>query len=353
MSRLSKEYKRTLAIAGLILGVFLFLKTLVFFESGSEDSNIKSMYDALWYSLVTLSTVGYGDFYPVTPRGKIMAIVLVIGSLGVLSYIVGQISLLITSYMEKKKTGQFGTKLNNHFVIIGWDDFSKQVANQIVKAGHKIAIITNSKNDVDLIRESYPNDQVFVLFADYDNYDALSKTNIEKCSKVFINFDDDSKTLIHIINIQKRYKNLKFVVILNSQDLKDTFRSVGVTFIVSKNEIASKLVASYIFEPDAAFLTEDIMETSLEGDDHDIVQFKVIAENPFMAKKYEEVFLEMKKTYNSVLLGISKANQDYKVLKNPEHNCLVEDNDYLILMADGPAKKAISRDFNISDGRFD
>ncbi len=350
---MSKEYKRTLAIAALILGVFLFLKTLVFFESGSEDSNIKSMYDALWYSLVTLSTVGYGDFYPVTPRGKIMAIVLVIGSLGVLSYIVGQISLLITSYMEKKKTGQFGTKLNNHFVIIGWDDFSKQVANQIVKAGHKIAIITNSKNDVDLIRESYPNDQIFVLFADYDNYEALAKTNIEQCSKVFINFDDDSKTLIHIINIQKRFSNLKFVVILNSQDLKDTFRSVGVTYIVSKNEIASKLVASYIFEPDAAFLTEDIMETSLEGDDHDIVQFKIMGQNPFIGRKYEEVFLEMKKTYNSVLLGISKSNQDYTVLKNPENNCLVEENDYLILMADGPAKKVISKDFNISDGRFD
>tara|TARA_R110002072_G_scaffold5124_6_gene34215 strand:+ start:452 stop:1387 length:936 start_codon:yes stop_codon:yes gene_type:complete len=311
------------------------------------------MYDALWYSLVTLSTVGYGDFYPVTPRGKIMAIVLVIGSLGVLSYIVGQISLLITSYMDKKKTGQFGTKLSNHFVIIGWDDFSKQVVSQIVKAGHKIAIITNSKNDVDLIRDSYPSDQVFVLFADYDNYDALAKTNIEKCSKVFINFDDDSKTLIHIINIQKRYKNLEFVVILNSQDLKDTFRSVGVTFIVSKNEIASKLVASYIFEPDAAFLTEDIMETSLEGDDHDIVQFKIIENNPFLGKRYEDVFLELKKTYNAVLMGISKSNQSNKVLKNPAQNCIIEENDYLILMADGPAKLNISKDFNISDGRFD
>lgn len=353
MKRLSKEYKRTLAVVALLIGVFIFLNTLVLFESTSEESNIKNIYDALWYSLVTLSTVGYGDYYPVTPRGKIMAIVLVIGSLGVLSYIVGQISLLITSYMDKKKTGQFGTKLDNHFVIIGWDDFSKQVASQIVKAGHKIAIITNAKNDVELIRESYPSDQIFVLFADYDNYDALAKTNIEKCSKVFINFDDDTKTLIHIINIQKRYKNLKFVVILNSQDLKDTFRSVGVTFIVSKNEIASKLVASYIFEPDAAFLTEDIMETSLDGEDHDIVQFKIIQENPFLNKKYEEVFLEMKMNYNSVLLGISKSKEAYKVLKNPAVNCLVEENDYLIMMADGPAKKLISKDFNISDGRFD
>lgn len=311
------------------------------------------MSDALWYSLVTLSTVGYGDYYPVTPKGKIMAIVLVIGSLGVLSYIVGQISLLITSYMDKKKTGQYGTKLDNHFVIIGWDDFSKQVANQIVKSGHKIAIVTNSKNDVDLIKESYPSDQIFILFADYDNYEALAKTNIEKCSKVFINFDDDTKTLIHIINIQKRYNDLKFVVILNSQDLKDTFRSVGVTYIVSKNEIASKLVASYIFEPDAAFLTEDIMETSLEGDDHDIVQFKVIDENPFLGKKYEDVFLEMKRTYNSVLLGISKSNQGYKVLKNPAKDCLIEQNDYLILMADASAKKGIAKDFNIGDGRID
>lgn len=350
---MNKEYKRALAYVGIILGAFIFLRALVFFESGADDSNIKNMYDALWYSLVTLSTVGYGDYYPVTPKGKIMAIVLVIGSLGVLSYIVGQISLFISSYMEKKKTGQYGTKLNNHFVIIGWDDFSKQVANQIVKAGHKIAIVTNSKNDVDLIKEAYPSDQVFSLFSDYDNYDALVKTNIEKCSKVFINFDDDSKTLIHIINIQKRFKDLKFVVILNSQDLKDTFRSVGVTYIVSKNEIASKLVASYIFEPDAAFLTEDIMETSNEGDDYDIVQFKVRDGNPFLNHNYDQVFGEMKRKYNAVLMGISKANNNYELLKNPSNDCSIEENDYLILMADGAAKQSISSDFKTIDGRID
>lgn len=349
----SKEYKRTLAYLGIVVGVFVFLRALVFFESGAEDSNIKNMYDALWYSLVTLSTVGYGDYYPVTPKGKIMAIVLVVGSLGVLSYIVGQISLLITSYMEKKKTGHYGTKLNNHFVIIGWDDFSKQVANQIVKAGHKIAIVTQSKNDVDLIREAYPSEQVFILFSDYDNYDSLAKTNIQDCSKVFINFDDDTKTLIHIINIQKKYRDLDFVVILNSQDLKDTFKSVGVTYIVSKNEIASKLVASYIFEPDAAFLTEDIMETSNEVDGYDIVQFKIIEGNPFLGHKYTDTFMALKTKYNAVLLGISKANQNYVLLKNPDIDCILENNDYLIMMANGSAKKSLSADFKVNDGRID
>ena len=349
----SKEYKRALAYLLILFGAFIFLRALVFFEGQSEAANIHNIYDALWYSLVTLSTVGYGDFYPVTPQGKILATVLVIGSLGVLSYIVGKISLKINTYMEKRKTGQFGSKLQNHFVIIGWDDFSKQVVNQIVKAGHKVAIIANDRNDIDLINETYTHDQVFCLFADYDNYEAFSKASIENCTKIFINFDDDSKTLIHIINIQKHYKNLDFVVILNSQDLKDTFRSVGVTYIVSKNEIASKLVASYIFEPEAAFFTEDLMETSGDKENFDIVQFKVNSSNPYLQKDYSHSFDHLKQHYNAVLMGISKASQNYRILKNPSAQCTVEQNDYLIMMVDGSVRKKLAKDFDTMDGRLD
>lgn len=349
---LNKEYKKALAYLLTIIGVFVFLRALVFFESQSPDANIKSIYDALWYSLVTLTTVGYGDFYPVTPFGKIFGILVIIGSLGILSYIVGRVSFKITSYMEDVKTGQFGTKMTDHFIIIGWDHFSKQVAHQIVESGRKIAIITDQKSDIDLIKDTYPKNQVFALFADYNNYDALTKLNITKCSKVFINFDDDSRTLIHIINIQKVFKGLDFVVILNSQDLKDTFKSVGVNYIVSKNEIASKLVASYIFEPEAAFFTEDIMETAYTDENYDIVQFKVIATNAYVNRDYQEAFSGLKSDYNAILVGISKAKQNHTLLKNPSEPCTIEQEDYLIIMTNSSAKDKMTIDFGVKDGRL-
>lgn len=60
------------------------------FESKSPDANIQSGGDALWYSIVTITTVGYGDFYPVTPAGRITAVFIMfmgVGIIGVLASI--------------------------------------------------------------------------------------------------------------------------------------------------------------------------------------------------------------------------------------------------------------------------
>lgn len=78
--------KRNLKIVLGALGaylVILILLTLV--ESGAEGSTIKNIWDALWYSVITLTTVGYGDMSPVTGTGRVLGIILALCSLGVLS----------------------------------------------------------------------------------------------------------------------------------------------------------------------------------------------------------------------------------------------------------------------------
>lgn len=80
-------------------GYVLLLALLTFAESSSPDSSIQNFIDALWYSVVTLSTVGYGDMYPVTPLGRIIGVCFVLMSLGVLSFIVGTIISFVNERM--------------------------------------------------------------------------------------------------------------------------------------------------------------------------------------------------------------------------------------------------------------
>jgi len=350
---MKRRTKYALWAVGGLLALWAYLFVLVYFESQSPDANIEHIGDAWWFAIITLSTVGYGDFYPITTGGRIMSLVLVIGSVGVLTYVISSISLVISKYMKDQKEGRYGTSFRNHFVIVGWDSFSRQVATQIVRSGHKVAIVTDQQNDVELIHQAFDRDTAFVLFADFSDQEALKKAGIEHCSKVFVNFPDDSKSLIYILNAQKAYPNLDFVVMLDSQELKDTFRGIGVTYIVSKNEIASKLVASYMFEPDAALLAEDLMETSQDDREQDIFQFKVTAQNPFVNKEYMEGFVGLKERYNGILLGLSKTTEvGTKLLKNPEEKCSIDAGDYLIVMSNGPSKERMQTDFGVAEGRL-
>ena len=83
MNRNTKLMLKTL----FVFAVIIVLLTIV--EYRAEGSTIRSIWDAIWYSLITLTTVGYGDKAPVTPVGRILGIMLALCSVGLLSTLVG------------------------------------------------------------------------------------------------------------------------------------------------------------------------------------------------------------------------------------------------------------------------
>ena len=86
-----------LLITGIALFAYaLILVLLVQVEAGHDDASINSIGDAVWYSLVTITSVGYGDYYPVTTGGKFLGGILVLCSVGLFGYIVGSLGNRIT-----------------------------------------------------------------------------------------------------------------------------------------------------------------------------------------------------------------------------------------------------------------
>ena len=79
------------------LAVYLVLLLLLLAaESASPDASIRSFGDALWFSLITMTTVGYGDLSPVTPLGRILGTVFALCSIGILTALIG-VSLRLIS----------------------------------------------------------------------------------------------------------------------------------------------------------------------------------------------------------------------------------------------------------------
>lgn len=97
-----------LAVTMLFAGTIFSSVMVLHFERGAESANIKTYFDALWWAAETVSTVGYGDVYPVTIGGKIVAMVLMMCGVGLFSLSAALFAAWIISEVRSADTAVFG-----------------------------------------------------------------------------------------------------------------------------------------------------------------------------------------------------------------------------------------------------
>jgi voltage-gated potassium channel len=102
----AKSLLGTAALSAVVLVIFSCIAILVF--ENKKDSNIKTPFDAVWWAFSTITTVGYGDKYPVTDEGKIVAIVLMVTGVGLFGVLTGLFARLLVEPELKKEESDIG-----------------------------------------------------------------------------------------------------------------------------------------------------------------------------------------------------------------------------------------------------
>lgn len=97
--------KGELFIFTVISGIFMYLSAvgIFLFEHEAQPNNFGTILDSLWWSLISLTTVGYGDSYPITIGGKIFSSIIIFIGLGLVAIPTGIISSSFTSIIKKEK----------------------------------------------------------------------------------------------------------------------------------------------------------------------------------------------------------------------------------------------------------
>jgi voltage-gated potassium channel len=122
------------AIGTLVLGAWMVL----LFEENAKGSNIHSYPDALWWAIVTVTTVGYGDRYPVTEGGRIVAAVLMLVGIG----LIGVLTATVASVFIKEHT----------------DANKEELKKSHADLGQQLALISDRLADVERRLGATPDD---------------------------------------------------------------------------------------------------------------------------------------------------------------------------------------------------
>jgi len=131
--------KRKYYLYGLVILVIL-ISLMVIFEKASPDSSITGPQEAIWYALVTLTTVGYGDLYPVTVGGKIIGAIFVVCSLGLLTFL---LSLFVNEFKGKMLPlcKLFFWKKRERYIFTDANEETIALAERLAKEGKDKVIV--------------------------------------------------------------------------------------------------------------------------------------------------------------------------------------------------------------------
>jgi len=228
--------------------VFIIIITFGFIIYYIEPNQFSSPFEGIWWALVTISTVGYGDFVPETVKGRLLGMVLiVIGA----SFITAYFASLSAATVKKQNSLLEGlTPFNgsHHFIIVGWS----QKANELIKMlrfhrpFHSIVLI-----DSTLKQAPYLEEKIHFIKGNPLDDNILKKANIQNAQTVFILSDQhknelnaDMKTILILLAVKGMNPSVYTICEILTEMQSNNAKRAGADDIIHSYKITSQVMLS-------------------------------------------------------------------------------------------------------------
>ena len=317
-----------LTLAIMFLMAVIFGSTIIFiYEGAGVNPNIDSYFDAIYWSVITISTVGFGDISPVTVQGRIATLFLVIGGISVIAFFT---SIITTSLSEKlivlkeEKVMGEANSLKNFVIICGFGRMGEVLTNEFVKVKQKFIIIDKKNETV-----NYSNIKNFLsIKGDATNSALLENIGINKgATSLLAITSNDAINLAIVLTARSLNRKINIIAKANNVNSKEKLLLAGASTVILENEITALIAAEYIGQPVAFEAIDDILLNS-EGAVMDEVE--ILDNSNYIGHKLEDIILDQ---YNLTLIGIIDAQDRKKFTFNPKQDeYILKARDILIII---------------------
>ncbi len=289
-----------------------------------------SFVNAIWWSIVTLTTVGYGDISPVTLGGRIVAVFIMFFGIGVLGMLSAGLAALLISKRMKENSGMCKTALKDHIIICEWNHRARAILKEL-RANQKtvnspIVLIAD-------INEKPLNDDLLFFVRGNVNEEILNQANLHQAKTVVVLGDDtleptsrDAKVVLTTLTIESMANHVHTVVELVDQANKRHCQRAKADEIVVGSEISSHLIATATLNHGISTVVSELLTSSYGNKLRTMPLPKEL-----VGKKFIEVLTTVKLKYQATVLGIQKEKNG-ELITNPDVDYLVELHDDLIII---------------------
>ncbi len=310
-------FKVVLGITSLVF-VGAILENL--FESGINEQ-FSALGDAIWWAVVTVTTVGYGDKVPITPGGRGIGIILMFLGMALISVFTATISSVFVARKIKEGRGLEEVKFKDHLVICGWNFNGEHVLSNLLKekkkAGSIVLINQLPDETVSDIISNFVGLKIKYVRGDFTKEPILNRANIKAAQAAIIlpdvnsgmNAASDERTILATLSIKAINSKVKvYAHIINRENLSHLRKARADEVLVS-DSYAGYLLASHILSPGVP-QTVDLLFS--EDVPYKFRRYDLPAQE--VGKTYQKIKEKLEATLDMICIGFGRETEGVNIV---------------------------------------
>jgi voltage-gated potassium channel len=300
--------------AGILITIILGGIVLQWLEPGdiSKDDN------PFWWAIVTITTVGYGDFSPETPGGRLFAVLIMFIGISLVSLFTATISSIFVAQKIREGKGLEKLNLSGHLILCGWNPNGERVLNsiqQLSEGKKRDLVLINEMNEEDVtqLKNRFQDMCIHFVSGDFTQEEILGRANITDANTVIVVPNTtgsevptyDEKTIFATLTIKSIDPAIRVVAYLLDRENLTHIKRADADEVVVGDDFGAHILASHVVDPGVPQIANQLIDSNSNS------RFKRVSiPSEFIGKTYADLFRHLRKKNGSLLIGVFSEDEN-------------------------------------------
>lgn len=321
-----------LASIGIVTVAMWFASAAAFYElEAGQNEQVQTFSDALWWSITTLSTVGYGDKYPVSFGGRVVAVFTMVLGIGLLGAVAATTASVVVDFKDRGKRGLRRYVMRDHLLVLGWNDKARIAIQNFLLDPRHAATDVVVIDDLDLAPVDDP--RVRFVRGDPGKATTLERASADRAGAAIIFARDasdgrsDHETALIVTVLRRINPAIRIGAELVDSDNSEHVSYAGVDALIDKEATIANLLVRSVQDMGVSDVVRELLSSEVGSE-----LYRVAIDRQLVGKTWREYCVAMLDE-SCTAIGIARG---HKNLVNPDPTTLIQQSDEAFVISHEP-----------------
>lgn len=216
-------------------------------------------------TIITISTVGYGEVEPLSTAGRLFVSVLVVLNIAIVAYALATFSYYVIEgklfeLMERNRMQERVNALNGHTILCGFGRYGKEIARHLLMHEQDFVIIEEKESKID--NGDFEEDDIPYVIGDATYDETLVEAGINRAASLITALSDDSDNLFIVLSAKDLNPSLRIISRAHQSRSRAKMMKAGASHVIMPEQIGGFYMATLISKPGAveffSYVTNDL-----------------------------------------------------------------------------------------------